>query len=165
MKSMLAEIERLRGMTVAQLRVEWERLYGETTRSRNRDFLWKRLAWRVQEIANGGLSDAAKTRLRELAPVTLQFTRAQRPRGFDPDAAPPPAPRSTAKPVRDTRLPASGSVITRKWRGRDLRLVVRDDGFEVDGVVYGSLSEAARGVTGQRWNGPLFWGLRERKRK
>jgi hypothetical protein len=42
--------------------------------------------------------------------------------------------------------------------------VVRNDGFEIDGVVYGSLSEAARGVTGQRWNGPLFWGLRTRKR-
>ena len=163
MRSMLSEIERLRGLTVAEPRSEWLRLYGEPTRSRNRDFLWKRLAWRVQELKYGGLSDAAKVRLKELAPTTLTFVRGQRPRGFDPEAVP--ATGTTAKTIRDARLPAPGSVITRTWRGRDLRLVVRDDGFEVDGVVYGSLSEAARGVTGQRWNGPLFWGLRERKRK
>jgi hypothetical protein len=160
----ISQIQALRSMTVAQLRVEWERLYGETTRSCNRDYLWKRLAWRVQELKYGGLSDAATARLKELAPTTLTFVRAQRPRGFDPDAVPAPTP-TTPKTVRDARLPAPGSVITRKWRGRDLRLVVRDDGFEIDGVVYGSLSEAARGVTGQRWNGPLFWGLRERKRR
>jgi hypothetical protein len=160
----ISQIQALRGMSVSQLRIEWERLYGETTRSRNRDYLWKRLAWRVQELKYGGLSNAAKQRLRELAPTTLTYVRAQRPRGFDPEAVPVlPAP-TTAKTVRDARLPAPGSVINRKWRGRDLRLLVRDDGFEIDGVVYGSLSEAARGVTGQRWNGPLFWGLRTRKR-
>ena len=62
-KSMLGEINRLRQMTVAELRQEWQRLYGEQTRSRSRDYLWRRLAWRVQEVALGGLSESATSRL------------------------------------------------------------------------------------------------------
>ena len=69
------------------------------------------------------------------------------------------------KTHRDPRLPSPGSTIVRDYRGQQLRLLVLGDGFELDGVHYGSLSEAARVVTGQRWNGPLFWGLRERKRR
>lgn len=162
-RSMLAEIAKLKRMPVAELRLEWRRLYGEETRSRNRDYLWKRLAWRIQELAYGGLDEATKQRLAELAPET--YVRARRPANFDPDQmvdpAPPPPPTKSA---RDQRLPAPGSVITRRWRGRDLRLLVREEGFELDGAVYGSLSEAARGVTGARWNGRLFWGLTARKR-
>ena len=71
----------------------------------------------------------------------------------------------TAKPKRDPRLPSIGAVLTRQYRSRELRLLVLDDGFELDGVHYRSLSEAARAITGSRWNGRLFWGLTERKRK
>ena len=67
-KPVIADIARLRGMSVAELRDEWFRLYGEPTRSRNRDYLWKRLAWRVQELRHGGLSDAARSRIDEMAP-------------------------------------------------------------------------------------------------
>ena len=56
--SVIAQIEALRKMTVGDLRREWERLYGEPTRSCNREYLWRRLAWRVQELAYGGLSCA-----------------------------------------------------------------------------------------------------------
>ena len=69
--------------------------------------------------------------------------------------------RSRANP----NLPPAGTLITRTYRGRELRLLVLDDGFELEGVHYRSLSEAARAVTGSRWNGRLFWGLTERKRK
>ena len=163
-KSMLAEINRLRQMSVAELRVRWRELYGEESRSRNKDFLWRRLAWRIQELQHGGLSDCAKKRLAELAPTG--FERAVTPRTPTPiDAplaeAPPPRPKT----VRDLRLPSPGTVITRTWRGRDLRLLVLDDGFELDGVRYGSLSEAARAATGAHWNGRLFWALVERKRQ
>lgn len=161
--SVITQIRALKMMSVGQLRGEWLRLYGEPTSSRNRDYLWRRLAWRVQELAHGGLSDRAKARIEELAPDGFQ--RAVTPRTpvavESPNVAPPPRP----KPVRDIRLPSPGTVITRTWRGRDLRLLVLDDGFELDGVRYASLSEAARAVTGQRWNGPLYWGLRERKRR
>src|SRR5512136_1214484 len=113
-------------MTVGELRARWVELYGEESRSRNRDYLWRRLAWRVQELAHGGLSDAAKAKIAELAPTT--FSRARVPDGFQPlatDAAPVERPPRT---TRDPRLPSPGTVITRRWRGRELRLFVLDDG-------------------------------------
>ena len=161
--NMLAEINRLRGMTVAQLQARWLELYGEPSRSHNKDFLYRRLAWRLQELQHGGLSQRAKDRLAELAP-TIEFTRARTPTATIAAAAPTPVQEPPPATRRDPRLPASGSVITRQWHGRELRLLVLDDGFELDGTRYGSLSEAARAVTGQRWNGPLFFGLRKRSR-
>ena len=77
--TVIRRIHALRQMTVAQLRGEWNRLYGEPTRSRNRDYLFRRLAWRVQETEHGGLSDQARGRIEELAPDGL--TRASRFRG------------------------------------------------------------------------------------
>ena len=65
---------------------------------------------------------------------------------------------------RDPRLPSPGSTIVRECRGRTLRLNVLDDGFELDGSHYDSLSEAARAATGAHWNGRLFWGLSKRSR-
>ena len=151
--STIGQIDALRRMSVAQLRAEWERLYGEPTRSRNRTFLWRRLAWRVQELAHGGLSDDARDRLDGLAQDGFRRAR-------PPSVAPIPAATR-----RDARLPRPGSTITREYHGRELHLLVREDGFELDGQAFGSLSEAARHVTGARWNGPLFWGLTKRKRK
>jgi len=161
--SIVSQIQAQQRMTVAQLRIEWERLYGEPTRSRNRTYLWRRLAWRVQEIAYGGLRDEPKERMFGLAPAT--FVRSQIPAGFQPETNGASASPGVVGSRRDPRLPAPGSTIVREYRGQTLRLNVLDDGFELDGVHYGSLSEAARVVTGQRWNGPLFWGLRDRKRQ
>jgi len=163
-KSMLAEINRLRQMTVGQLRDEWFRLYGQPTSSRNRDYLWRRLSWRLQELAHGGLSDRACSRITELAPDG--FVRAQVPRGAVPEAIPTQDVTPTRpKTVRDARLPSVGTIISRRWHGRELRLLVLQDGYELDGVRYASLSEAARAVTGAHWNGKLFWGLAQRKRR
>ena len=161
-ESIVSQIQALQRMTVGELRVEWVRLYGEPSRSRNRTFLWRRLAWRIQELALGGLSESAKSRILELAPTT--FERSQVPPGFSPAVGE----SSTSPrhlPRRDPRLPSPGSTIVREYRGQTLRLNVLDDGFELGGVHYDSLSEAARIVTGQRWNGPLFWGLRKRNRR
>ena len=163
-KRLLREIQRLRQMTVAELRREWERLYGGPTRSRNRDYLWKRLAWRVQELAYGGLSDWAKARIEVVEPHA----------GFIRARTPGPAicvTREAAKlqaeperPVRDPRLPSPGTVLTREYHDRELRVLTREDGFEWEGRQYRSLSAVARAVTGQRWNGLLFFGLTKRKR-
>jgi len=161
--SMLREIQRLRAMTVAQLQVRWRELYGEESRSRNRDFLWRRLAWRVQELQLGGLSDRARARINELAPDA--FIRAQVPRGAVSETIPIQDVTSRPKTVRDARLPSVGTIIARRWRGKELRLHVLQDGYELDGVRYASLSEAARAVTGAHWNGKLFWGLAQRKRR
>lgn len=160
-----SQIAALRQMSVGELRDEWFRLNGEPTRSRNRDFLYRRLAWRLQELQQGGLSDRAKHRLAELG--EQEFVRA-RPPATTPTLAHGAASteeRSERRPTRDPRLPTPGTVISRTYKGRELRLVVRGDGFELDGQMHGSLSEAARAVTGQHWNGRLFWGLTQRKRR
>jgi hypothetical protein len=155
------QIARLQAMTVGELRVEWERLYGEPTRSRNRVFLWRRLAWRVQELQFGGLTDVAKRRLGELAEEP--FRRARMPNGFSTGVVmAPPRPSSTR---RDPRLPSTGSTLVRKYRGDEIRVVVLEDGFEWSGRRFDSLSEVALAVTGSKWNGWLFFGLTKRTRK
>jgi hypothetical protein len=156
-ESIPQQIARLQTLSVGELRVEWERLYGEPTRSRNKTYLWRRLAWRIQERAYDGLSDAAKARIVELSQEG--FRRAQIPRGFTPVASRPAAPR------RDPRLPLPGSTVVRKYKGQDVRVTVLDDGFEWDGRRFDSLSEIALAVTGSKWNGWLFFGLTKRTRR
>jgi len=156
--TLLREIRRIQQLSVDELQTEWSRLYdGEACRSRNRPYMVKRLCWRLQERRYGGLSDRARARLEELAPDGFQ--RARTPSVGRDVAAPAPV-----KPVRDIRLPSPGTVLTRPYRGREIRVVTLADGFEWDGRRFGSLSEVARAVTGARWNGRLFFGLTERKR-
>lgn len=162
--SIVKEIERLRRMSVGELRAEWKQLYnGEETRSRNKTFLFRRLAWKKQELRYGGLGDAAKQRLTELAPAA--FERATPPRAFL--ASLEVQPSTTTAPLRtkrDARLPPPESVISRVWRGRDIRVLVLNNGYEWEGRSFNSLSELARDITGARWNGKLFFRLTQRKR-
>ena len=157
--SVIRQIHRLRQLTVGELRLEWEKLYGAPTRSRNRDYLWKRLAWRIQELEHGGLSGRAEQQLEELAPDS--FVRVRIPVETIPITDPNPAPQ----PRRDPRLPSPGTVITKQYKGRELRVVIRDDGVEYDGAMYGTFTALAKHVTGSKSiNGKLFFGLTERKR-
>jgi hypothetical protein len=150
-------------MKVAELRVKWRELFGEDSRSNNRAFLWRRLAWRVQELAYGGLSERAKARLDELSKeVDIRFLP---PRGWKEALEATMAARPESGPIRDTRLPKTGTVLSRPYRGHDVRVVVLEKGFEWQGRPYRSLSAIAREVTGQRWNGLLFFGLTRRDRK
>jgi len=163
--SVVWQINELRQMKVSQLRIKWRELFGEDSRSNNRDFLWRRLAWRVQELAYGGLSERAKARLAELSnEVDIRFLP---PRGWKDaiEAATAPRPDATPGPVRDPRLPRPGTVLSRPYRGHDIRVTVLAKGFEWQGRPYRSLSAIAREVTGQRWNGMLFFGLTTRARK
>ena len=155
--SMLSEIAKLQRMPVADLQVEWLKLYGEPTRSRNRQFLFRRLAWRIQELQHGGLSDVAKDRIDKLAP---EFTRAKTPTVASttlPDVH---------RPRRDPRIPSPGTVITKAYKGRELRVVVREEGLELDGTMYPSATALAKAVTGSKSiNGNLFLGITKRNRK
>jgi len=155
--SVIRQIHRLRQMTVGDLRLEWMKLYGESTRSRNRDYLWKRLAWRVQELANGGLSDDARKRINDLD--AQGFIHARTPNVAAPAADP------ERRPARDPRLPSPGSVITKQYKGRELRVVVRENGLELDGTMYPTATALAKSVTGSKSiNGWLFLGITKRKR-
>ena len=164
--SVTAQIEALRRMTVAELRVKWRELYGEDTRSCNRVYLWRRLAWRVQELAYGGLSERANAKIAELNRddnLRMRPPRGWRPpRNSDGDQF---GPQEKRRPLRDPRLPRPGATLTRLYRGHEIRVHVLEDGFEYESRHYASLSALAREVTGQRWNGLLFFGLTNRERK
>ncbi len=164
--TVIAQILALKKMTVRELKVKWRELYDEDSRSCNRAYLWRRLAWRVQEIAYGGLSERAKARIAELNKD--DDLRMLPPRGWQPPAAgdnDQRGPKTVARPLRDPRLPRPGSTLTRIYRGHEIRVAILEDGFEYEGRHYASLSALAREITGQRWNGLLFFGLTKRERK
>ncbi len=161
-----AQILALKKMTVRELKVKWRELYDEDSRSRNRAYLWRRLAWRVQELAYGGLSERAKARIAELN--RDDDLRMLPPPGWQPPSngsGDQPEPQARPQPLRDPRLPRPGSTLTRRYRGHEIRVAVLEDGFEYEGRQYASLSALAREITGQRWNGLLFFGLTMRVRK
>ncbi len=144
-------------MTLGQLREKYLELFGEPTRSGNRDFLFKRIAWRVQSMAEGTLSERARRRAEELArDADIRTTLPRLPKqsvATSPLAMP--APKETAQ----DRLPIPGTVLTRKYRGKHVETKVLAYGFEYEGQVYRSLSAVAKAVTGSHWNGHLFFGL------
>jgi len=156
-KTLLGELAALRRMSLDELRDEWFRVFGEKPRSTNAEQLFRKLAYELQARVHGGLPDAAKARLAELAPVIPEAPVAR------PTArrAAPVAPQA---PVRDPRLPSPGTVLSRPYRGREIRVVVHEHDFEWDGQRFSSLSAVARAITGSQWNGRLFFGLTERKR-
>jgi hypothetical protein len=141
-----ADLAALREMTPADLAEKYVALFGAAPRSRNKDFLRKRLAWRIQELAEGGLSERALARIEELGPEALASWRR-------------PARAGTASPraARDPRLPVVGTVLTRIHGTAEHTVTVLDDGFEYRGERYRSLSKIARVITGTPWNGYLFF--------
>ena len=151
-----AEVAALRGMTPAQLRDKYLQVFGEATRTGNREFLYKRLAWRIQSQAEGTLSERARQRASELArDADIRMTM---PR--TPTTTPGATPRVVAAPVGGNRLPMPGAILTRKYRGRVIEVTVLPKGFDYNGQVYRSLSAVATAVTGSHWNGHLFFGLK-----
>ena len=156
-----AEVAALRGMSPAQLRDKYLVVFDEATRTGNREFLYKRLAWRLQSQAEGTLSERARQRASELArDADIRMTM---PR--TPTTTPGATPRVMAAPIGGNRLPMPGAVLTRKYRGRMIEVTVLPKGFDYDGQVYRSLSAVATAVTGSHWNGHLFFGLKNEGEK
>jgi hypothetical protein len=151
-------------MTVGQLREKYPEVFGETTNSGNKEFLFKRIAWRIQSLAEGTLSERARRRAAELARDADIRLTIPRPPKVNTDA---PA-RTVAMPAPKTahhRLPIPGTVLTRKYRGQQVEVKVLPNGFDYDGQIYRSLSAVAKVVTGSHWNGHLFFGLTTVTRK
>lgn len=146
-----ADLAALQRMTGPELADKYVALCGCPPRSRNKDFLRKRLAWRIQELAEGGLSERALARIDELGPAALASWR--RP-ALTGSATPQ---TQLRRPTRDPRLPAVGTVLTRVHGTTEHTVTVLDDGFEYRGERYGSLSKIARVITGTPWNGFLFF--------
>jgi hypothetical protein len=149
------ELAALKAMTVPELRARYAEVFGEECRSRHKQFLWKRIIWRMQANKEGGLSERARRRAEELA------------NDADLRIHAPKAPVVTAVGVTigrlaapaDSGMPLPGTLLTRQYKGRLVQVLVREKGFEYEGTVYRSLSAVAHAVTGSHWSGHLFFNL------
>ena len=152
------EVAVMNRMTVNELREKFAVVFGEQTNGRNKPWLVKRIAWRLQANAEGGLSERARQRARELA--NEADLRLMPPRGhqFQNERSETGQGRAESD-VLDQRLPSPGTLLTRDYKGRTLQVEVLRDGFAFEGERYKSLSAVATAVTGTRWNGYLFFGL------
>jgi Protein of unknown function (DUF2924) len=160
--SLEKEVARLRQMTVTELRARYAELFGEPTSVTNKGWLCKRLAWRLQALAEGDLSERARRRASELAcDADLRLLPPRQPRakssGLDETLA-----VVMAQDRADSRLPPPGTVLVRKYRGEELQVKVLPEGFEHQGESYPSLSAVAKAITGSHCNGFLFFRLSAR---
>ena len=142
-KSVVAQIGALKSMDAKALKGRWRELFDTEPPPYNRRFLESRLAYRIQELAFGGLKPATVERLAALA-RQVGGKAASRPRV------------AQERPITGTRL-------LREWQGVEHSVTVRDDGFEYQGRPYKSLSAIARLITGTRWNGWIFFGLKNQR--
>jgi hypothetical protein len=127
-------------MDKAALRSEWERLFGRAAPEHLRkDLLVRIVAYRMQEVTFGGLKSGTRKRLRQIAKALASDPRAL---------------------VTDSPTIKPGTRLVREWNGKPNVVTVLEKGFEYQGRRYGSLSQIARLITGTRWSGPLFFGLK-----
>ena len=157
-----AEIESLHYLTTGQLKDRYRELFREDSRSNHKQFLVRRIAWRIQANALGGLSERA--RQRALAIADDADLRIRAPKNF---LRSPVDQMRTAEarvdPGLDPRLPLPGTPLIRRYQGKDIVVHVRHDGsFECDGRIFSSLSAAVTQATGTRWNGFAFYNLGHR---
>lgn len=147
-------------MTVGRLREKYREIFGEESRSNHKQFLIRRIAWRLQALAEGDLSERARQRALEIANDADLRIRA--PKGFRIAGEDDGADRTVISRFhgsKDDRLPKPGAELTREYKGKLVVVRVLDDGFEHEDRRYRSLSAIASEVTGTRWNGFLFFGV------
>lgn len=142
--SVLAQLAALKGASASVLKARWRELFDSEPPAYNRRFLESRLAYRIQELAYGGLSRATLERLQAMAKQYGSRDPAERKA------------RPMLRPVAGTRL-------IREWQGVEHCVTVRGEDFEYLGRPYKSLSSIARQITSTKWNGWVFFGLKNHK--
>jgi len=136
------EIVRLRGLELTDLRKIWEDHYGlPVPKTLRREMLVRSILWQIQAKAFGGLNPATRKYLVKVA-----------------DAARSPAAKTPAPPLRIR----AGTRLIRDWQNRTHTVTALEEGFEWQGKRYRSLSQIARSITGTRWNGPVFFGVKRK---
>jgi hypothetical protein len=150
--NILHEVAVLQRLTIGQLRQRFAEVFGEATAASNRTWLVKRIAWRLQALAEGDLSERARRRAAELARDA--DLRLNPPRSKTTTVAPEPV--SLPASV-DHRLPPPGTILTRPYKGQQLHVQVLTEGFAFAGTVYPSLSAVAKAITGSHCNGYHFF--------
>jgi hypothetical protein len=139
-----ARLAALKTATTPELKAQWRDLFDSEPPPFNRRYLESRLAYRIQELAYGGLRPETIRRLERL--------------GEELDGGD----RKKSR-VRADTMPIAGTRLIREWQGVEHVVTVTVDGFEWQGRPYKSLSAIARGITGTRWNGWVFFGLKSRR--
>lgn len=142
--TVLARVAALKKAPIQALKQQWRDLFETEPPPYNRRFLEHRLSYRIQELAYGGLKPETLKRLRALAE--------------DLDGADPTRRRQRAKD-----RPIAGTRLIREFQGVEHSVTVRDEDFEYQGRPYKSLSAIARAITGTRWNGLIFFGLKNQR--
>ena len=142
----ISQVAALPSLDSAMLKQLWQELFNETAPRQKRDYLIPRLAWRIQELAYGGLKCETQAKIDRLA-------RSNKP--------------ITAQSLKYTSLSQQhvtvGTQLIREYKGVEYQVTATRSGFELNGKTYKSLSEVARVITGTRWSGPVFFGLNKGK--
>jgi len=142
--TVLARLAALQGLPIAALKQQWRDLFGTEPPPFNRPYLQSRLAYRIQELEYGGLKPETLARLEALGDELEREDREGK------------RPRYPERPIAGTRL-------VREYRGIQHTVTVTANGFEWQGRPYQSLSAIARAITGTRWNGRVFFGLKSHR--
>jgi hypothetical protein len=138
--ALTAEIAGLSKASITDLRERWKTLYGkEPSGHIGRSFLVRAVAYRLQEQAFSGLKPSTRRLLARVAEEAAAGSSSKSP------------------PVRKAE---TGTILVREWQGSAHRVTVLGNGVSFNGKHYRSLSEVAREITGSRWSGPRFFGLR-----
>ena len=141
----LTRLAALKAMSVNELKTEWQAMFDAPAPNNSRTFLESRMAYRIQELTYGG-PDKQTRRLLDLLANEVEGTLTRKAQ------------------IADPRNPVVGTKLIREWDGIAHTVTVLKEGFDWGGKRYKSLSAVARAITGTRWNGYRFFGLRERKR-
>jgi hypothetical protein len=148
------EVAAWQRLTVKDLRTKYAEVFGEEAATNHKGWLVKRLAWRLQALAEGDLGARARRRAAELA--NDADLRLSPPRRHPTNSG---KPSTTISAPCDRRLPPPGAIITRTYKGATLHVKVLSHGFQFQGEAYPSLSALARAITGSHCNGFLFFRL------
>lgn len=138
-QSAMGQVMELQTMDMEGLKERWKALFNTEPPAHNRAHMVKRLAYRIQELAYGELPQEATAQLREVAEGHDQASK------------------------RSRNGPLAGTMLVREWGGERHEVTVTRDGYEYRGRPFKSLSAIARAITGTRWNGPLFFGIRKQE--
>jgi len=151
----LSEIMELREKSLDELKAKYEELFpGQNAPSNNKVFLWRKIAYRIQELEYGGISTEAQSKIEQL----IQQYDPINNKSLRPDATTENRPKKNDF-SRDKRLPIPGTVIIKEYKGIKLEIKVLESGFEYHNKAYKSLTAIAKEVTGAHWNGYLFFNL------
>jgi hypothetical protein len=148
------ELKLLQQMTVPELQARHAEVFGQPTKTHNKLHLIRKIAWRLQSQAEGGLSERALARAAELARDADVRVRPPKDFSLTTDHV-----TASVSGGHDPRLPGIGGTIVRDYKGEKLRVTVLADGFEYDGRRFRSLSAVAKAISGSHCNGFRFFGL------